>query len=312
MKYRLSFFLYITISLFYIEKIIRILRFFLNIKRNKYLVKSKGKPYYWGLNYSPVVKPNKRLIVLANGPSLQEDISRLNKQGGTEDCDLLMMNFSASQDIFTEYKPKYYALADPMFFHEDYRIEKVRKVFKDIDEKVSWEMTLLLAEDVIDFLKFSGLRNPLLKFQRIQKGECPFDGNKKYEYYKKGLSMPPVGTVANMAVFAGIQYGYKQIELCGNDMSLLEGLCVNDKNETCTIYRYYYDKDAIMKPCIDPFTGKPFRLDSYIDMVNKMIKSHRQLADYGNYMNVTIINRTRKSMMDCYTRLIVVHPELFN
>lgn len=289
------------------------LRFRIDLLLEEQEIKKYGKPYYNGLSYKQIVPKDRRLVILANGPSLPEDIALLKKQGSLENTDFLMMNFSVSQNYYSEFKPKFYALADPMFFGEDYRIEKVKHMFCELNEKTTWDITLLLAYDVNEFIKFSGITNPRIHFQRIRHIVYPGNDEKKYIFYENGSSMPILGTVANMGLYAGIQYGYKQIELCGVDMSFFDGICINDNNEVCTIEKHYYDKEKYtLKPYRGVSNDKSMPLDQYINMVNYMVVSYRQLADYAKCKNVFVLNRTRKSMIDCYPRLIQTNPELFD
>jgi len=214
-----------------------------------------------------------------------------------------MLNFSATQEIFDRVRPRYYALADPMFFAPDHRIEKVRKLFDALNSKVTWEMTLVITTNVKSFIRFSQISNPNIKFKRVYHVVSPGCKEERFQDYKNGDAVPFVGTVANLAVYLGIQLGYKDVELCGVDMSLFDGLCVNDKNETCTTDFHYYDGKKVVKPYIDASTGRAMRLDNYIDMVLKMVRSHRELAEYGHWLNVRFLNRTRGSMLDCFPRM---------
>ena len=73
----------------------------ININRNDY--KSKLK-----------LNPEKRLLILGNGPSLKKDIERINLIHGTSD--IFAVNNFANTEYFEKYKPKYYFLFDRMFW----------------------------------------------------------------------------------------------------------------------------------------------------------------------------------------------------
>lgn len=269
----------------------------------------RGRPFYWGLKYKQRVADNKRLIILANGPSLNEDLGRLRKED-LSNADFLMMNFSSDSELFQEFKPKYYCLADHMFFKKDYRYERVQKMFSALNSTLDWDMTLFIAYNIKVVQKFSGLNNPQIKYQRIFSLESK--GPKVFQRWvcKCGYAIPGLGTVANMAAYIGIQYGYKQIEFCGNDMSFFDGICVNDDNIVCISMKHFYEKDAILKPIMLDNIKKQ-SLESYVDMVLNMIKGHNRIAEYGGGLGVRFVNRTRKSMLDCYPRLIKESPEEF-
>ena len=268
-----------------------------------------GRPFYWGLKYKPVVQPDRRLVILANGPSLNEDLERLRKEDLTK-TDFAMMNFSANSELFEEFRPKFYCLADHAFFRHVKGLNQIRGMYECLDKKLSWDMKMILAYNVKIVKQFSGLNNPKIKYQRVFALESV--GPKKFQRWicKRGHAIPGLGTVTNMAAFAGIQYGYKQIEFCGNDMSFFDGICVDDENHPCTYTRHFYDKEPERKPVmIDDNTHQT--LETYVDMVQRMIISHNRIAEYGKSLGVRFVNRTRNSMLDCYPRLIKICPEEF-
>ena len=283
--------------------------FVANILNNIFQILFGGRPFYWGLMYNPLVSPNRRLVVLANGPSLNEDLERLTKED-MSNIDFAMMNFSANSPLFQKYKPKYYCLADPAFFTGGCDKESVRNIYKTLNDLVDWDLTLIVSYNVKHVKKYSNITNPHIEFQRVFSMRHNGHMNLMHWFYKMGLAIPGLGTVTNMAAYAGIQYGYKQIEFCGNDMSLLDGLCVNDDNYTCVELKHFYDDNVELKPMMISDT-QYHTLYSYVLMISAMVLSHNNIAEYGKYMGVGFINRTRKSMLDCYPRLIKIHPEEF-
>lgn len=269
-----------------------------------------GRPYYWKLEYKQRVSKEKRLIVLANGPSLNEDLERLSKED-TSNADFAMMNFSVNSPLFTKYKPKFYCLADNAFFFGNYLSDNVKSVYIKINEDVNWDMTLCVAQNIKSSQYYEILSNQKIHIQRI----FPFVSHGPEKIlnwlYKKGYAIPGMGTVTNMATYVGIQYGYKHIELCGNDMSFFDGICVNDDNVPCCKVKHFYD-DKVELKCQMISKTKAHTLKSYVTMVLAMIISHDKIARYAKNMNIEVLNRTRKSMLDSYTRLIQVKPELFS
>lgn len=268
-----------------------------------------GSPFYWTLKYSRTFPEDRRLIILANGPSLNEDLERLSKEN-LSNADFSMMNFSVNSPLFFKYKPKYFCLADHAFFKGDYCLNEVREVYDKLDEYVDWDLTLIVSYNVKLVKDFSKITNPHIKFQRVFPISCPDFKIIKYWFYKRGFGIPGLGTVTNLAAFAGIQYGYKRIEFCGNDMSLFDGLCVNDENYPCVVLNHFYEDKVKLEPVMISETRHETLL-SYVEMVTRMIVAHNAIAEYGKHMGVQFVNRTRKSMLDCYPRLIKIHPEEF-
>lgn len=292
-----------------VKKLIDILDLECNVFNAHLQILFRGKPFYWGLKYKPQVAPDRRLVILANGPSLNEDLERLRKEDLSK-TDFAMMNLSANSDLFEEFQPKFYCLADHAFFRHVKAIDQIRNFYSNLDRKLTWDMTLVLAYNVKTVMEFSGLSNPNIRYKRVYALESV--GPKRFQEWicKRGHAIPGLGTVTNMAAFVGIQYGYKKIEFCGNDMSFFDGICVDDENHVCLYTRHFYDKAPEKKPfMIDDTTYQP--LESYVDMVQRMIVSHNRIAKYGKALGVRFINRTRNSMLDCYPRLIKICPEAF-
>ena len=292
-----------------IKKFIDIIDLECNILNAHLQILFSGKPFYWGLKYNPTVSEDRRLVIIANGPSLNEDLERLRKEDLSK-TDFAMMNLSANSDLFEELRPRFYCLADHAFFRHVKGIDQIRRMYANLDKSLSWEMTLLLAYNVKTVKNFSGLKNPKIKYQRVFALESNGPKGLLRWIYKRGHAIPGLGTVTNMAAYVGIQYGYKQIEFCGNDMSFFDGICVDDDNHPCTYTRHFYDKNPERKPVmIDDKTHQT--LETYVDMVQRMIISHNRIAEYGKSIGVRFVNRTRNSMLDCYPRLIKISPEEF-
>lgn len=296
-------------SIQWIITLLNFLDFSVNVLKGVIQVLFCGPPFYWSLAYRNAVPDNRRLMVLANGPSLSEDLERLAKEE-TLNTDYAMMNFSINSELFLSYKPRFFCLADNEFFCPTYLADEVREVYNKLNEYVDWDLTLVVTYDVKTVKDFSKITNPKIKFQRVFNMRFNTSKNFKYWFFKRGLGIPGLGTVTNLAAFVGIQYGYKQIEFCGNDMSLLEGICVNDENRLCAKIKHFYDENVELQPIMVSDTQYD-NLANYVNMIGAMIHSHNEIAKYGKYMGVNFINRTRKSMLDCYPRLIKIHPDEF-
>ena len=252
--------------------------------------------------YKKIVDEKRTLSVLANGPSLSDVIKDIINYNVKSDCDYMVMNFFANENVFFKIKPKYYCLADPMFFCKDSRYDKVKKLFRIMNDKVDWDLCLFVCSGKKHFMRFSQLTNPHIQVKAIY----PIQYNKSNPFafflFKKGIALPRIGTVANFCIFLGINMGYKHINLFGVDMTFFDGICINPNNELCTINKHFYDNGYTLKPYIDPSTNKAMRLYKYIDMVNDMFKSHEILATYARSLNTIITNYSEKSMLDCYKR----------
>ena len=243
------------------------------------------------------------VAVLANGPSLKEVIPRLAVDPSFRDVDFMAMNYFAFDAVFREIKPKHYCLADPMFFREDHRIDNVRKLFDILQKDVDWDMTLYVPHYFAgSFARFSRITNEKITVVVVHSVE--YGGHECFRnfFYRRGIAAPSVRNVSNLAIYAAINCGYSKILLYGVDHSFFD-IHVDEHNRLCRKIIHYYEQDtvAVFAPMINS-RGKIERMSRFLEFYAKLFKSHDHLAGYAKQMNATIINCTRDSLIDSYTR----------
>lgn len=245
------------------------------------------------------------VAVLANGPSLKRLLSGLSAER-FPDTDFIVMNFMGAVDAFTRIKPKHYCLADPMFFHPNHKEKEVRQLFSMLNERVDWEMNLYIPKDSMkEFKPFSALSNPHIHLVPLNCIEYKGFECLRYFFYKRGLSMPVVATVAIMAIFVGINSGYCRIDLYGVDHTFFDGMCVDKNNRLCNKETHFYDNgDVELKPILRMDNSQIWKIGEYVKAIGQMFISHDLLASYARHRNVRIVNCTECSMIDSYERSI--------
>lgn len=244
-----------------------------------------------------------KVAVLANGPSLKGVLPKLQSEefAGT---DFIVMNYFGKEEVFTRIKPKHYCLADPMFFYSGHREKEARSLFSLLNEAVDWDMNLYIPKGSVKYFKsFSALSNPYIHLVPLNiinyKG---FECFRNF-FYKHGLSMPLVNSVAIMAIFVGINSGYKQIDLYGVDHNFFESIYVNENNQLCNRETHFYDKDEVtLKPILRYENSQVLKVGDYIIGIGGIFIGHDLLAAYAHYRNVRIVNCTECSMIDSYER----------
>ena len=249
------------------------------------------------------LKYNGNVLILANGPSLKNVILELTTEK-FQNMDFIVLNFFAFDDIFYHIKPKHYCLADPMYFKENHRLDDVRKLFVILQNNVNWEMTIYIPRNHYhNFITFSNITNKNIS---ITKMNCiEYEGFEKFRYffYKKGLAMPKVQNITNMAIFIALNLGYDPIYLYGVDHTFFDSLCVNEYNQLCVKDRYFYNHQEILHPKLRADNGEVYKVSDYLEDVSNIFKSHDTLAKYAQYLNVKVFNCTKNSMIDCYNRI---------
>lgn len=249
-------------------------------------------------------KHGENLILLANGPSLKEIIPQLTNPVLFGDADFVVVNYFAEETIFWKLKPQHYCLADPMFFMPSHRHKDVIALYKLLN-KVNWNLNLYIPQNRLkQFKLFSSLENSYINIIGINTQEYKGFSQFRNWFYKKGLAIPGLQTVAHLAIYIGINWGYSTIKLYGVDHSFLESLHVNNNNELCNKDKHFYDNgEAKLKPIIknDSF-NEVWKIADYLVSIANMFKGHDILAEYAEYSGTEIINCTKGSYIDSYKR----------
>jgi hypothetical protein len=115
--------------------------------------------------------------------------------------------------------------------------------------------------------------------------------------------MPDIKTVANLAIFIGLNRGYSKINIYGVDHTFFNDLEIDDKNQLCSVENHFYKKgNSIMKPLKRNDNNEIWKISDFLVSTGGMFKSHDQLNEYAKYLKVMIINHTSCSMIDSYER----------
>lgn len=261
-----------------------------------------GNPYA-PYKYKKSYDENKKLAILANGPSLKNVLERIETDEEFLNTDFSVMNYFATDRLFKIIKPKFYSLADPMFFKKDSRYEKVMNLFETLNKEVDWPMTLYIPNSVSykGFLEYSKLRNPYITIIPVWHLFSNSPTIVKNFFFKKGLSSPHFITVALLSVYGGINSGYKYINLYGADMTFFDSLYVNENNQLCNVYSHFYDdKKEYKRVTFDD--AQPCKISYYIKGISRMFIGYDELAEYAKYTGTTIINCSPISLLDCFQR----------
>ncbi len=249
--------------------------------------------------------PAPTMAILGNGPALAEELPRLLEGMRGGDRDFLAVNFFAEDERFTELRPAYYVLSDPMFFRDTAERQRVETLYRAMNERVAWPMNLYVQyynPERFDYR--AALPNPNIRIVPFH--TLTYRGFRRLEFrlYRHGLGSANFGTVVQVGEYIALLLGYKRIELYGVDHTLLEGLCVDDANRLCRADRHYYDggEPADPRPMYQKVPRRPYTMSVYLAEVAELFRGHEVLRDYARSLGARIVNRTRGSMIDAYER----------
>ncbi len=256
-----------------------------------------------------MVHEERKLNVLANGPSLQLYLDYINTdQKVVEECDFFAVNDFITDDRCLMIKPRYYVLSDPMFLYITKYKERGLRVMNSLAERVNWDMTLFIKFDSKDspFLPLLA-DNRHIKIEYYHSHTYPIfselNGLRR-RLFKHGLGNGEYSTVALNAIYLGITLGYKEIYLHGVDHTFFNGLMVNEENIPCYVYKHSFDTNEVIKPMVWHYdeSRKYKDMPYFLFEMYRIFKGHWIMEDYANSVGTKIINCTEGSLIDAYPR----------
>ncbi|MGI0440279.1 hypothetical protein ACRE1S_07135 [Helicobacter himalayensis] len=193
---------------------------------------------------------NKELFIIANAPSLQQDIKGF--EGFLAQKDVLMLNNSILQPIFQTLKPKYYVLMDSAYFVGNaYQVVSNRSFAfqRELFEKTlralrhtNQTLTLFVPSIWRDRLKID---NPNITLQTY--GVFKFEGFKWLEklFFSRAFAVPSHSCVLIPSIICALRLGYKKVYLLGCEQSAFKGYEVDCNNALRLEYKHFYkEKDT--------------------------------------------------------------------
>lgn len=239
------------------------------------------------------------IIILGNGPSLNETIENHSDFIAQNDC--MAVNFAANTSLFQSIKPLYYILADPHFFIENSIDKNVDILWQNLSD-TDWKMQLLIPVKYRRnhrIIKLKNISNLELKFYNL----TPIEGFGwlRNFLYAIGLGMPRPRNIMIPAIMNVIRLGYKTINLAGADHSWTKSLWVDDENHVVSIQPHFYkDNDYEKKRVAAEYLKYP--LHKILESLHIAFRAYFIIADYAKYKNVEIFNITPNSFIDAFPR----------
>lgn len=243
---------------------------------------------------------DKKVFVLANGPSLITDLQILLKDEDFQHSRKCVVNFFANTDFFLNLKPEFYVLADVAFWGALMN-DNVKSMIEVLNTKVSWQMTLFVVNKGASRLK-ELITNNSIKIIPISTLAYQGFKSRKYKVYKEGKAVPCFVNVTIMAEFVLLNRGCKDIRLYGVDHTFFNGLAVDKENYACIKDSHFYGDEfrRLPKPGGGYFTMAEWIMDKYLTF-----KEHENIRGYADYLGAIILNCTECSLIDAYERMKV-------
>jgi hypothetical protein len=249
--------------------------------------------------------PTESCILLGNGPSLNTSLQR-HPDFFKKHSLVCVNNFSITKE-YTELKPQYYVMLDPIYWMAD-PPEIFKETIKNLQEKTSWPLQLFIPQharktESINRLAKQNSNIRVCYFNYTVFKGFDFIGN---WFYKKNLAMPQSQNVLVASLFLAINSGFKTIYLIGADHTWHEHLHVNDENVLCLKDEHFYDHEqkVTYRPFKkDPYTGETFKVHEIFVTWGKAFYGYWNLNEYAKHRNCTIYNASEVSFIDAFKRI---------
>ncbi len=249
------------------------------------------------------------IIIVGNGPSLKTTLDESINTLQNNAC--MVVNGFATSPLFEVIKPKYYILADPVYFTPTSRLsdrnKKVVGSLKDnLLKKVNWDITFIYP--------CSGKGSELqLALQDIVKSNFMYYNNKgnavvlpdvtlKYWLWNHNFLAPLSQTVLNTAVSVALMSLINKVYLVGADTSWLATYEIDQKDNTLyTKDEHFYGINRIPLYSNEISKQKQYLHDELTN-VSAALKSYYVLAKYAKYNKVGLFNASAYSWIDSLER----------
>ncbi|MEN0047248.1 MAG: hypothetical protein AAF806_09335 [Bacteroidota bacterium] len=252
----------------------------------------------------PYQSEQNRCVILGNGPSAKETLKTYKDFLGNQV--LISVNRFPETAAFLELQPQHFVLVAKNW--KDNVSEHSKKIsidlYDSVIERTTWEMCVHLPAEAkkCKWLMERFKQNKHLTICLYN--DTPVEGISKWNqfFFKKAWGLPRPHNVMIPSLMIAINAGFKEIILVGADHSWLEGLTVNDKNETLLFQKHFYDEDTAKLDHMLKLGKRPRRLHEILEKFMLAFKAYFVIKDYAKSKSVKIWNATPKSFIDAFER----------
>ncbi|WP_295739377.1 6-hydroxymethylpterin diphosphokinase MptE-like protein [uncultured Helicobacter sp.] len=282
----------------------------MSFKRNLKLRAIKSASFLWYMQnfirngtFTPSIRKlhptRKRVFVLGNGPSLNNDVPPHMEQLKNED--VMMVNQAITHSLALEIKPRYYVLMDPAYWgfytdEEDTEDKFITACVQELDkslEQVDWDMTILTPYHYYKTRTGKGIApsNPHIQIATFNAVELYTFFRFQNWLYRHNFAIPSGINVLIAALSCAITMKYEHIYLLGADSNWHTQLGVDSDNRVYSLETHYYHDDTQKG-------YSPYSISFEMGCVAKVFKAYDALGRGFPQ----IYNLSSTSMIDAFPR----------
>ena len=252
---------------------------------------------------------SKPLLILGNGPSLNDTLKK-NSLETLNHFEMMAVNNAANYDKYAEIRPHYYLLNAVTYFQPDsdlneLYIEMNKELYKSLQNKTTWKMTLLVPFRAKKSVAFRNLIKSNTFIDVAYFNQTPVEGLPfwSHVWYNLGWGMPRPHNVLIPGIMTGIQLGYKKIAIVGADHSWLAEISVNKTNEALVHHKHFYSENNTKPEKVQDFINRPRRLHEIIHKFYLTFLGYWEIKSFAEKKGIKIYNSSEISMIDAFERV---------
>lgn len=254
-------------------------------------------------NYS-TKKKNNKTIIIANGPSLKNDMKYVISQ--KKKSDFYCVNYFASHKEFKIIKPKYYAFSDPLFWRKDVNVNYRRnniKLYKNL-LKINWQMILLCPYEGADIVSQKLKKNKFIRVIPVKTNFFNFKTEKLNVFaLSTGIATPMFINVLILSLWDAIKRELPHIEIYGADFSAFKELEVNQKtNKVSSKFSHFYKNTKAESNAGTKFYYRRKKLHQSLYSVWIAFYQMYLLSIVAKKYKIKVVNCSSNSYLDIFER----------
>lgn len=258
----------------------------------------------------PLKNTNKKVIVLANGPSVKKEFDDKTILSEMANTDAICVNFFYKSEVFDFIKPKYYLISAPELWEEDVselHQKNRNSLYNKLTNHVTWEMTFFIPfqAKTTSFWREQLSKNNNITIQYYN--NTPIEGFESFRFrqFDKQRGTPRCHNVLGYTLMVLIWKDYKNIGIFGADHTWTKSLYVSEDNKAFLEQPHFYNTNPNLVQ-MHTKGKKDEKKRKFHEIIHKFylaFKSYFEIHNYAKTKGIKIYNLTKGSFIDAFERM---------
>ena len=232
---------------------------------------------------------NKDVVILCNGPYLNEDLENISLNNKI----LICLNDAPSTPLFNKTKPRLTFIIDPYFFLNDNT--RVKTIFDSI-QKSNWDNDVVVP---IQYLNLVEKKYPKINFLGIRINEIRGKGIIQKKLFENKFGIPRAQNVLVATISYSLLSRANNILIAGASHDWVRYMYVKHNKLYLKDHHYFNDSNHT-KLWLDP-EGRNYKVSEALLKQSQMFKSYDWLSWYCKNFTKTRINlHSKNSLIDSF------------